>query len=214
MSFHWFHVTLKGQHGEDMICARQCPSTQHQSRFELLVYILVDYVFWTEFRIQSIFWKGQHNLFIRKTPPGLTTCGLVAFFVQTSGCEIPKVYGTKKVEDCCCFMLFRVFREFVTLTWIFCCAQVGLCKQPLILGYLLGGWVAFMEHVNVAVLVVWINEERKSFAMLLLQGKLKAVFGLFSSCFGISAWQLCSFWWFETLRWGCGWTEPWIGPCA
>ena len=153
MSFHWFHVTLKGQHGEDMICARQCPSTQHQSR-------LVDYVFWTEFRIQSIFWKGQHNLFTRKP---LQAWRLVGWWPSSSKPQvvrfqrlcpkIPKVYGTKKVEDCCCFMLLRGFREFVTLTWIFCCAQVGLCKQPLILGYLLGCWVAFMEHFNVAVLV-------------------------------------------------------------
>lgn len=106
MSFHWFHVTLEGQHGEDMICARQCPSTQHQSRFELLVYILVDYVFWTEFRIQSIFWKGQHNLFIRKT---LQAWRLVGWWPSSSKPQVvrfQRFMGQRRlkiVAVSCCF---------------------------------------------------------------------------------------------------------------
>lgn len=106
MSFHWFHVTLKGQHGEDMICARQCPSTQHQSRFELLVYMLVDYVFWTEFRIQSIFWKGQHNLFTRKT---LQAWQLVGWWPSSSKPQVVRFQTfmgqrrLKIVAVSCCF---------------------------------------------------------------------------------------------------------------
>lgn len=113
MSFHWFHVTLEGQHGEDMICARQCPSTQHQSRFELLVYILVDYVFWTEFRIQSIFWKGQHNLFTEKPsrPDDLWVGGLLRPNLRlwdSKGCfqRSQRFMGQKRlkiVAVSCCF---------------------------------------------------------------------------------------------------------------
>ncbi len=50
MPFHWFHVTLKGQYGKDMIRARQlfqmlCPSTKNQSRFESIYWCIYVYIY-------------------------------------------------------------------------------------------------------------------------------------------------------------------------